>query len=83
MQNGELELGYWLGKPFWGLGYATEAARRVLSFAFDELEGARSLGGLVPRQSGLRPCAGQARLQGEGSRRVPAWRAAWMSAATW
>ena len=24
------EFGYWLGKPFWGLGYATEAARRLV-----------------------------------------------------
>jgi [ribosomal protein S5]-alanine N-acetyltransferase len=31
------ELGYWLGKPFWGQGYATEAARRVVRFAFEEL----------------------------------------------
>jgi RimJ/RimL family protein N-acetyltransferase len=31
------ELGYWLGKPFWGQGYATEAARRLAQFAFDVL----------------------------------------------
>lgn len=29
------EIGYWLGKPFWGRGYATEAARAVVNFAFD------------------------------------------------
>ncbi|MEI9991024.1 MAG: GNAT family N-acetyltransferase [Rhizomicrobium sp.] len=32
------EFGYWLGKPFWRQGYATEAARRLIAFAFDELE---------------------------------------------
>jgi [ribosomal protein S5]-alanine N-acetyltransferase len=31
------EFGYWIGKPYWGLGYATEAARRVVRFAFEEL----------------------------------------------
>ena len=30
-------LGYWIGKPHWGQGYATEAVRRVVEFAFDEL----------------------------------------------
>lgn len=32
------EIGYWLGKPFWGKGYVTEAARRVIQFGFEELE---------------------------------------------
>lgn len=33
----ELELGYWIGKPYWGCGYATEAARAVLAHGFDDL----------------------------------------------
>lgn len=33
----ECELGYWLGKPFWGRGYMTEAARELLRRAFEEL----------------------------------------------
>ena len=32
------ELGYWLGKPFWGFGYATEAAQRLVNHAFDGLD---------------------------------------------
>jgi ribosomal-protein-alanine N-acetyltransferase len=34
----DYEFGYWLGKPFWGRGYATEAARRLVTFAFVELD---------------------------------------------
>jgi [ribosomal protein S5]-alanine N-acetyltransferase len=29
------ELGYWIGQPFWGRGYATEAVSRVISWAFE------------------------------------------------
>ena len=32
------ELGYWLGRPYWGRGYATEAGRRVMNFAFEDLK---------------------------------------------
>jgi [ribosomal protein S5]-alanine N-acetyltransferase len=30
------ELGYWIGKPYWGLGYATEAALALILHAFRE-----------------------------------------------
>ncbi len=36
--GGAFELGYWLGRPYWGRGYATEAGRRVVDFAFAELD---------------------------------------------
>ena len=32
----EREFGYWLAKPYWGKGYATEAGRAFLAFLFDE-----------------------------------------------
>lgn len=35
---GKAELGYWVGKPFWNRGYATEAAIALLAFGFDELQ---------------------------------------------
>jgi RimJ/RimL family protein N-acetyltransferase len=35
--NGAWEFGYWYGKPYWRQGYATEAARPVLRFAFDDI----------------------------------------------
>ncbi len=33
----ECELGFWLGKPFWGQGLIPEAARALLGYAFEEL----------------------------------------------
>lgn len=35
--NNRGELGYWMGRDFWGHGYATEAARRMVDFGFMEL----------------------------------------------
>ena len=31
------ELGYWLGVPYWGQGYATEAGREILRYGFNGL----------------------------------------------
>lgn len=31
------ELGYWLAKPYWGQGIASEAARRVVEYGFADL----------------------------------------------
>jgi RimJ/RimL family protein N-acetyltransferase len=39
------EIGYWLGVPYWGRGYATEAARAVIDHAFIDLGHERLEGG--------------------------------------
>ena len=36
-RDANAELGYWIGVPYWGRGYATEAAREVVRYAFEEL----------------------------------------------
>ena len=40
-RDDELELGYWLGKPYWGRGLVPEAAREVIRHAFADLKVAR------------------------------------------
>lgn len=34
--DGIAEIGYWIGVPFWGRGYASEAAREVVRYGFEE-----------------------------------------------
>jgi RimJ/RimL family protein N-acetyltransferase len=62
-ENG-FELGYWLGKPYWKQGYATEAGGEVLAFAFRNLRADRIWAGWfhdnpksghVLRKLGFRP----------------------------
>ena len=31
------EIGFWIGVPFWGRGYCTEAAREILRHCFEDL----------------------------------------------
>jgi RimJ/RimL family protein N-acetyltransferase len=50
------ELGYWIGVPYWGRGYATEAARALIDHAFGAL--------------GCERLAGRARVSNPASRRV-------------
>jgi RimJ/RimL family protein N-acetyltransferase len=37
LEHERAELGYWIGKPYWGRGYATEAARALVQYGFDML----------------------------------------------
>jgi RimJ/RimL family protein N-acetyltransferase len=36
-RSDECELGYWIGKPFWGQGMMPEAAEEILRHAFEDL----------------------------------------------
>ena len=40
-RDDEYELGYWIGKPFWGQGLIPEASRELLRYAFEDLEMSR------------------------------------------
>ena len=43
--SGDVEFGYWLARPFWGCGYATEAGRALLAGARDSLRLKRLVAG--------------------------------------
>ena len=54
--GGNAELGYFILKDFWGKGYATEAAQRVIDFAFQVVGqyNSSSKNGLVKARYGLK-----------------------------
>ena len=62
MQEQTPELGYWLGVPHWGKGYATEALHAVIDYAFTDLGARGAAGGRARHQPGLAPGAGEVRL---------------------
>jgi RimJ/RimL family protein N-acetyltransferase len=56
LDGADPEIGYWIGVPYWGSGYATEAARAVIDHAFGAL--------------GCERLAAGARVSNPASRRV-------------
>ena len=44
--NAALEIGYWLGKPYWGHGYVTEASQALIAEAQKSLDVTSLLGGV-------------------------------------
>ena len=37
INNEVAEIGYWVGEPYWGKGFCTEAVRALIKLCFDEL----------------------------------------------
>lgn len=37
MKQGEAEIGYWIGRPYWGCGFIPEAVKALLSRCFNDL----------------------------------------------
>lgn len=79
MPDGDVEVGYNLKKEAWGKGYASEACRRLLRFAFEEtpleeivatLDDQHEASKRVLEKSGL-SCRGRRRAYGHDS---PDWR---------
>lgn len=63
------EIGYWIGVPFWGRGYATEAAAAVVHYGFETL----SLNRIYAEHFSRNPASGRVLqkigMQHEGRRR--------------
>ncbi len=64
--SGRVELGYWLGKPYWGKGAATAAVRLALNYAFKKLNARRVYAYCFAANSASRRVLEKCGLQYEG-----------------
>lgn len=48
IREDEAEFGYWIGVPYWGRGYCTEAARALIEFGFTTLGFTKQLARHLP-----------------------------------
>ena len=60
------EVGYWVGVPYWGLGYATEAVRRLIPYATEAYGVTRFLGRCLARNPASARVMEKAGLSYEG-----------------
>jgi ribosomal-protein-alanine N-acetyltransferase len=65
-RHARAELGYWLGVPFWNMGYMTEAARRIVTFGFADLGLHRVESSCFPRNPASARVMEKAGLRYEG-----------------
>lgn len=63
------DIGYWIGVPFWGQGYTTEAARRLIDFGFEELKLNRVFAAFFIRNPASRRVMEKAGMTFEGFQR--------------
>lgn len=63
------ELAYWFGRPYWWQGYATEAARHMVQFAFETLKLHRLYAYCLTRNTAAAHVLEKVGLQYEGTHR--------------
>lgn len=68
------ELGYWIGRPFWSRGYATEAARAVVAWGFSELDLHRIHASHFPRNPASGRVLRNLGMRHEGTLREHVWK---------
>jgi RimJ/RimL family protein N-acetyltransferase len=67
----EIEMGWTLGREFWGNGYATEAARAIQEFAFGELGLDRLISLIAPANVASAAVATRLGMEVEGEAELP------------
>lgn len=75
LEHARAELGYWIGAPYWGHGYATEAAAAVVAWGFRSLELNRIHASHFPRNPASGRVLRKLGMRHEGSlrRHVKKW----------
>lgn len=51
-EDGFPRIGYWLGQPFWGKGYMSEATEAVVNYCFEELGSTKVTSGAFEENDG-------------------------------
>ncbi|MBS4206319.1 GNAT family N-acetyltransferase [Lederbergia citrea] len=67
--NNKGELGYWIGKDYWGKGFATEAVKRIIDFGFSQLNLNKIWASALARNIASKIVLEKAGLQKEGTLR--------------
>ncbi|SDN67019.1 GNAT family N-acetyltransferase [Bacillus sp. OK048] len=67
--NNKGELGYWIGKDYWGNGFATEAVHKIIEFGFTQLNLNKIWASAISRNKASKIVLEKAGLQKEGTLR--------------
>ncbi|MEJ8767693.1 GNAT family protein [Oceanobacillus sp. HCA-5259] len=67
--NNKGELGYWIGKDYWGNGFATETVDKLIGFGFNQLKLNKIWASALSRNIGSKAVVEKAGLQIEGQLR--------------
>ncbi len=68
-KHGHGEIGYWIGRPYWGYGYASEAVQGLVAVSFRSLRLHRVEAGIFRGNSGSENVLRKAGFSPEGVRR--------------